>query len=58
MKQQKQHKKQSDKNIYDVRGFENYTKHHNDRKDAGIKPIPSFLQKEQPIIINQREGIL
>jgi hypothetical protein len=58
MKQSKIHKKPTDKNIYDARGFENYTNHHNERKDAGTKPLPSFLKEKEIILINQKEGIL
>jgi hypothetical protein len=55
MKNIKKHKKQNDKNIYDISGFDNYTEHHNKHKDAGTVPIPTFLQKNIDIIENKME---
>jgi hypothetical protein len=57
MKQYKIHKKPREKNIYEITGLGNYSHYHNEYKDAGTKPVPKFLQKENAII-NEREGIL
>jgi hypothetical protein len=58
MKQSKIHKTPKDKNIYDISGFSNYNNTHNERKDAGTIPIPTFLQQETKTIINYKENLL
>jgi hypothetical protein len=58
MKQLKIHKKPKDRNIYDINGFSNYTEHHNERKDAGTTPLPTFLQREIQPIPNEKGNIV
>jgi hypothetical protein len=55
MKQPRIKKTPKDRNIYNINGFSNYTEHHNERKDAGTTPLPTFLQKETTTILNDKE---